>query len=201
MRTVISTILGMLIVAVMIAAPTYYYRLREREDRNFRVVQDGVLYRSGQLPLYRLKQIVAELGIRTVISLRDGSKTDDEQEEIWINAKALKFVRLPHREWYPDNTGKVPAEQNLKEFRAVMDDPANYPVLVHCYAGIHRTGTMCAIYRMDYQGWSNDQAMNEMRAMGYTILEEHEDVFGYFVSYTSPRESKSVPAIPVGRHR
>src|SRR5262245_44434865 len=118
----------MLITALMIAAPLYYYRQRERDDRNFRVVHDGVLYRSGQLPLYRLKEIVAQYEIRTVISLRDGTKMNDEEEEKWVNAKALKFVRIPYREWYPDATGKIPAEEGLNEFRAVMDDPANYPV-------------------------------------------------------------------------
>ena len=40
------------------------------------------------------------------------------------------------------------------EFLAVMDNRANYPVLVHCFAGIHRTGTMCAVFRMEYHGWS-----------------------------------------------
>src|SRR5262245_50257637 len=100
MRTILSTFLGMLIAAFIIAAPIYYYRLRDREDRNFRVVQEGVLYRSGQLPLYRLKEIVALYEIRTVISLRDGTKMNDEEEEKWVTAKALNFVRIPHREWY-----------------------------------------------------------------------------------------------------
>ncbi len=63
-----------------------------------------------------------------------------------------------------------------------MDDPANYPVLIHCYAGIHRTGTMCAIFRMDYQGWTNDEAMNEMRTFGDTMLDDHEDILGYLIA-------------------
>lgn len=199
MRTAFSVVFGTLIAATMVAAPILYYRHREREDRNFHVVQEGVLYRSGQLPLYRLQQIVSQYGIRTVVSLRDGASTADEQEERWVTAKALKFVRIPYRDWNADEKGVAPADESVKEFRAVMDDPANYPVLVHCFAGIHRTGTMCAIYRIDYQGWSNDDAMNEMRAMGYTILEEHADVFTYMIRYRSPRDAKTVPAIPASR--
>jgi tyrosine-protein phosphatase SIW14 len=199
MKTFLSICAGILIAAAMIAAPFYYHRLREREDRNFHVVHDGVLYRSGQLPLYRLKQICAQYGIRTVVSLRDGTKTNDEEEEKWVKAKALNFVRIQYREWWPDKNGKVPAEKSVQEFRDVMDDPKNYPVLVHCFAGIHRTGMMCAVYRMDYQGWTNDEAMNEMRAMGYTILDEHEDVLGYLIRYRSPQNAKTIPAIPVNR--
>jgi hypothetical protein len=37
---------------------------------------------------------------------------------------------------------------------AVLDDPTVYPVLIHCRAGLHRTGVMTAVYRMEYEGWS-----------------------------------------------
>jgi protein tyrosine/serine phosphatase len=198
MRTIISITLGCLIAALTIIAPIYYMRWRDREYRNFRTVQEGVLYRSGQLPLPRLQQLVSQYGIRCIVSLRDGHSTADEGEESWAKAKTLHFVRIPYRSWYPDASGKVPADESVKTFRDVMDNPANYPVLVHCFAGIHRTGTMCAVFRMDYQGWTNDEAMNEMRASGYTILEEHEDVFTYLIRYRSPREPRAVPALPAG---
>ena len=201
MRTIISLTLGCLIAAFMIAAPIYYKRWHDREYRNFHVVQEGVLYRSGQLSLPRLQQVVSQYGIRTIISLRDGQSTADEGEEAWAKAKALNFVRIPYRSWFPDESGKVPAEESVKTFRDVMDKPANYPVLVHCFAGIHRTGTMCAVFRMDYQGWTNEEAMNEMRTLGYTILEDHEDIFMYLIRYRSPQESRSVPALPASLHK
>ncbi|MSQ95296.1 MAG: hypothetical protein EXR98_12165 [Gemmataceae bacterium] len=196
MRNVLALVFGTLIASMMIAAPFSYKYWRDREPRNFRVVEDGILYRCGQLRLPRMEQIVALYGIRTVVSLRDGSQAVDEQEERWVNAKGLKFVRIPYRQWTPDETGKVPGDESVRTFRDVMDDPANYPVLVHCFAGIHRTGTMCATFRIDFQGWSNAQAMAEMRAMGYTILDNHEDVRNYITNYSSPRAAKSVPAAP-----
>ena len=78
-----------------------------------------------------------------------------------------------------------------------MDDPANYPVLVHCYAGIHRTGTMCAVFRMDYQGWTNDEAMNEMRTFGYSMLDDHEDILSYLTRYHPPRDRKKIRTVYV----
>ena len=48
-----------------------------------------------------------------------------------------------------------------------MDDPANYPVLIHCKAGLHRTGVMVAVYRMEYQAWTSHEAISEMKAHGF----------------------------------
>jgi protein tyrosine/serine phosphatase len=184
--------------AAMVAAPFVYVRSQDRGYRNFRVVHEGVLYRSGQFSLPALQKVVHQYGIKTVISLRDSDKPTDQDEESWIKASGRNFVRLPPRSWWPDAAGKVPAEANVQAFRAIMDDPKNYPVLVHCFAGIHRTGTMCAIYRMDYQGWSNLEAMGEMRALGYTILDEHDDVRGYLARYRPPQTARPVVGLQVG---
>src|SRR5439155_25412452 len=55
----------------------------------------------------------------------------------------------------------------IDRFLALMDDPETYPVLLHCRAGLHRTGVMVAVYRMEYQGWSHEQAYEEMKANGF----------------------------------
>ena len=57
--------------------------------------------------------------------------------------------------------------QAIDQFLAVMDDTSNYPVLIHCKAGLHRTGCMVAVYRMEYQGWSAFAALNEAKANGF----------------------------------
>ncbi len=55
-------------------------------------------------------------------------------------------------------------EPGVRKFREVMSDPNNYPVLVHCTAGIHRTGAYCAIYRMEFEHWTNERAIDEVKA-------------------------------------
>ena len=57
--------------------------------------------------------------------------------------------------------------QAIDKFLKVMDDPANYPVLVHCKAGLHRTGVIVAVYRMEYQGYSPRAAMYDTKANGF----------------------------------
>jgi tyrosine-protein phosphatase SIW14 len=202
MRKLLPVGLGALLLLLMIAAPFYYKQWHDHQYRNFHVVEEGVLYRSGQMPLPRLQQMVLNHRIRTIVCLREGDKQDDQTEEGWVKARGLNFVRIPPRQWWPDSSGNAPADQSVAEFRKVMDDPANYPVLVHCYAGIHRTGTMCAVFRMDYQGWTNDEAMNEMRTFGYTMLDDHEDILGYLTRYHPPhRDAKTIPARPAALTR
>lgn len=198
MRKYLPVGLAILLVVLMIAGPLYYKHWLDHESRNFHVVEEGVLYRSGQLPHERMQHVVQNYHIRTIVCLREGDKMDDQAEESWAKDRGLRFVRIPPRQWWPDANGKTPADESVEQFRKVMDDPANYPVLVHCFAGIHRTGTMCAVFRMDFQGWTNDEAMNEMRTFGYTMLDDHEDVLGYLTRYHSPQPAKSVPARPAG---
>jgi tyrosine-protein phosphatase SIW14 len=199
MQTLRAILFGSFIALFMLLSPIVYKRWHDAQYRNFRVVEEGVLYRSGQLPLHRLKQLVGELGIRTVISLRDGDHAIDQDEEAWVKSNGLHFARIPHRPWLLDASGQIPAEIGLREFRSIMDDPKKHPVLVHCYAGIHRTGTTCAIYRIDYQNWTSAEAMAEMRVMGYTILDDHVDVRDYFTKYRRHSPVRTVPIVPVSR--
>src|SRR5688572_16350410 len=122
MRTLCQVGFSGLIALLMVGGPLGYKYWHDRDFRNFRVVEEGILYRSGQLPIHRLNQIVINYGIRTVVCLREGNDPVDQQEEHWVDFKGRKFVRLPPRQWYPDASGSVPAEENLQKFRAVMDD-------------------------------------------------------------------------------
>src|ERR1700730_14222622 len=171
LQLVFSLVVGVLLVG----GPLWYKREHERHFRNFRVVHEGVLYRSAQLDLDGLKRLVHDYGIKTIISLREGDAAEDQQEAEWAAKVSINHVRIPPRLWAPGGDGAVPAERGLATFRQVMNNPANYPVLIHCFAGIHRTGAFCALYRMQYQGWSNREALSELRALGYATLDEDED--------------------------
>lgn len=188
------------IVAVLVGGPWWYHSRRTRARRNFHVVREGVLYRSGQLNLDGLRRLVHDHGIRTIVNLRDGEQSEDRAEEEWARKNDVVFVRIPPRRWWASD-GTVPAEKGLAAFRAVLDDPARQPVLVHCYAGIHRTGAYCAVYRMDYEGWSNDEALAEMQLLGYGPNEEEvEDVLTYLGRYRPvSARAGSLRALPVAR--
>jgi protein tyrosine/serine phosphatase len=173
---------GVLIVIVLIAAPIAFAVHQQNQMRNFHVVKDGVLYRSGQMTLDGLKRAVHDYGIKTVVSLRDGDKPTDLAEEEYCVKEDIKFIRLPPRKYYAQ-VGPAPVEENIAVFRTVMADSSNYPVLIHCFAGVHRTGAFCAVYRMEHDHWTNAQAISEMKEFGYINLEDEWDVLGYLEEY------------------
>lgn len=176
------TVLRCLMIAGLIGGPIAYAVHQQSQVRNFRVVRDGVLYRSGQMSLEGLKRIAYEYRIRTVICLRDKTTPADLAEEHFCNKEEISFYRLPPRHWEAEYWGDpAPVEENMKVFREVMANEKNYPVLIHCFAGIHRTGAYCAVYRMEHDHWSNQQALAELEASGYTDMES--DVRGYLENY------------------
>jgi tyrosine-protein phosphatase SIW14 len=64
-----------------------------------------------------------------------------------------------------------------------MNNPANYPVLVHCLAGKHRTGAMCAVFRIEHDRWTNQQAIDELELYGFENLHETLDLLSYLRRY------------------
>jgi tyrosine-protein phosphatase SIW14 len=192
-----QTTLGIVIVLGLIGGPAVLAVHQEAQTRNFRVVREDVLYRSGQMTRAGLKRVIHDYGIKTVITLRDaaapGLPPPDRAEEEFCNGEEVNYVRIPPRSWdAPD--GAAPADEGVQKFRAVLDDPRNYPVLVHCLAGIHRTGAYCAIYRMEYEHWTNERAIAEVRACGYSNLDDEWDILGYLEQYRPTWQGPEEPA-------
>ena len=77
----------------------------------------------------------------------------------------------------------------VKQWRDLLDDESNYPVLLHCKAGLHRTGRLTAIYRMEYRGGAPGEALRELRAngYGYVAASEGDEFVIQFVQNYKPR--------------
>jgi protein tyrosine phosphatase (PTP) superfamily phosphohydrolase (DUF442 family) len=155
----------------------FYFRSVYNHERRLRVVEAGKLYRSGQLTADGFRDAVKTLGIKTIINVQD----DVPDPVVWRN-----YVdRTPVKErdvckelgvryvWIAPDLVPPPAAQAgarpvaIDQFREVIDNPSNHPVLIHCKAGLHRTGILCAVYRMEYQGLSRQAALRELRAHGF----------------------------------
>jgi tyrosine-protein phosphatase SIW14 len=173
------------------------------QTRNLKVVREGILYRSGQMSTAGLRRARHDLGIKTVVSLREptgaGHGAADLREEEFCKHEEIHYHRIILGKWYAED-GSTPAEQGIRRFREIMADPTNYPVLVHCLAGIHRTGACCAVYRMEQEHWTNAQAISEMKQAGYATLDDEWDILGYLEVYQptwkQPKDQATVSRRP-----
>ena len=95
------------------------------------------------------------LGIKTVVNLRDNHSDSDEIGDLPLKAHRIEIF-----------TGNM-KDKYVTEFLSVLNDTNAVPVLVHCQHGADRTGTMCAMYRILREGWTVDDAIDEMKNGGY----------------------------------
>jgi tyrosine-protein phosphatase SIW14 len=151
-RTWFSAVL----IAVVVVGCVVGYRKLLRWKK-FDVVQAGVLYRSGALHDWQLRRAADFYGVKTVFSFTHGGNADEQ--------KACEAIGVQRYFCYLPGDGVGPDDPYLR-FLEVVQDPSNHPVLVHCSAGVQRTGGAVALYRMLYQGWPLDRAVREMIEKG-----------------------------------
>jgi tyrosine-protein phosphatase SIW14 len=190
----LSVSLAFFVSAIVLGAPWLYRSYISTTYRNFRVVETGKLYRSGQMTTAGLAHTTKEYGIKTVICLRDarddGKPAPEADEAEYCQANGIRHVVLTPAKWH-DSPGKpAPVEGNLREFLKIMDDPAAHPVLIHCFAGIHRTGGYVSLYRMHYHNWSATEAIEEMKSMGTVRTKFDDEIPTYLQSYTKGKLAK-----------
>jgi tyrosine-protein phosphatase SIW14 len=186
----------MLLVGV-VASIAWYAWNQEHHYRNVRVVKPGVLYRSGQLTKKGLERVLYENNIATVISLR-GNTQGQPSTHAWEEAVCFKnfvhYVSIPLGST-EQRTHPSPGESfqlidgAAKQFLDIMTDPVTYPrpVLVHCLAGVHRTGVMAALFRIEKEGWTRERAIAEMRALGYDDFTSYDPLRDYLLHWKVKR--------------
>ena len=64
-----------------------------------------------------------------------------------------------------------PKNWQIAQVRAVLEDPANAPIFVHCSGGDDRVGLVIACYRIDHDHWTNSHAFEQARHEGLNPLE------------------------------
>ncbi len=127
------------------------------------------LYR-GAKPTREGLAHLRRLGVKTVVSLR----VFHGEREL-VAAAGLGYERISFKVWHPE-------DEDLRRFLAIVTDPARLPVFVHCQRGSDRTGTAVAVYRICVQGWSKEDAIDEMVNGGYHFARGFNHLTSYLRS-------------------
>lgn len=113
------------------------------------------LYRSEQ-PLHGHVALLKSLGVATVISFRAF-----HSDRRVLADQAIRLHRIPMHTW------RIRDRDVGDALCHIRDAQAEGAVLIHCQHGADRTGLVSAVYRMVHQGWSKDEALDELLNGGY----------------------------------
>ncbi|QNK77942.1 dual specificity protein phosphatase family protein [Winogradskyella sp. PAMC22761] len=125
--------------------------LKQIESNHFNNLYqvNSILYRSEQPSKKGFKDIDS-IGVKTVLNLR----------RRWNNKKKSKDFNfnLVHQ---PIKTKQLNEDDILNALNVIQN--SEQPVLVHCWHGSDRTGTIIAAYRMVIENWSKELAIEEFK--------------------------------------
>lgn len=138
----------------------------------FRQVSPGV-FRGGRPGREKLMRFLSEKGIRNIVNLQGKgmqSQPGEKPREIAESEDLARRLGMGYHK-HPFSTGTeyvLSQEDRAAVFAAVekLGDPANYPIYVHCFFGVDRTGVTVASYRILKQGCSFEKAKEEMYKEG-----------------------------------
>ena len=145
---------------------------------------DERFYRGGQ-PDEEDYKALSELGIKTIIDLRDDSKPYAKPA---AEALGMRYVNIAL------DDKKYPEAQKVEEFLKVVNDPETGKFYVHCAGGRHRTGVMGAVYRFTHDGWDYERAYAEMKEYDFYSRWGHGPMKRFVQDYWKQLQANSTTA-------
>ncbi|KAF3794140.1 putative tyrosine-protein phosphatase [Nymphaea thermarum] len=121
---------------------------------NFSMVDSGI-YRSG-FPQLANFTFLETLGLRSIIYLCPEPYPEPNSE--FLRSHGIRLFQFGI-EGNKEPFASIPVD-TIMDALVVLTDPKNYPLLVHCKRGKHRTGCLVGCFRK-WQGWCLSSVFEE----------------------------------------
>jgi protein tyrosine/serine phosphatase len=164
MRKRLKIIGILLLVFALLFGGKYVYDMNI--NHNFETISEGKVYKSGVIPPDELESYVKKYKIKSIVDLRfpgTGDDVNNPEDVAELEAEKSAVAKIKGLNYFNDGSDQVPTKENLVLFYKIMDNPANYPVLVHCYHGVGRAELYSAVYRIEYENTDKDEARTSTR--------------------------------------
>lgn len=144
---------------------------------NFREVSSGI-YRGARPGQAGIAYLATELQIKTDLDLENDDGAISAEKGYVAAEPGLTMVSLPMSAF------SEPSDQTVSQALAILSDPTQYPVFVHCEHGQDRTGLIVGLFRIDDQHMTPADAYTEMLQDGFhpalvALLDYFEKATGY----------------------
>jgi protein tyrosine/serine phosphatase len=142
---------------------------------------DDRLFRGAQPDLEGFKYL-RDLGIRTIINLREAKDGERLNERVIVESLGMKYVNIPVKDGnFFTRSRRIPPEA-ISSFFQTIDASESGTVFVHCHRGADRTGALVSFYRIARHNWDSVRAYAEARQIGmrswYKGLQRQIEEFG-----------------------
>ena len=134
--------------------PTHWAKELNRAENFYQISAD--VFRSEQ-PDVNLVPQLKQNRIDVVINLR--SRDLDSTQ---LKDQNLKLIHIPINTWSINREDLLQVMFEIQQAKAFEQK-----ILIHCYHGSDRTGASIAMYRIIFEDWSTQEALDEMKYGGY----------------------------------
>ncbi len=155
----------------------YWYYCQDR----FVEVVKGRLFRCKAMPGKRLLKTVRKYGIQSVIDLRRPKNSGEaiENERRVLEDEAVGYANIP--------ANQVPSPETVDAFLEAVEKAGPGPLLVHCRDGRGRAVFYSAIYLIEYEGLTQDEARRRCRLVASRGTFSPTGAKGRFLLEYSPK--------------
>ena len=164
MKKHIKKVCFLVLAVILIFVGKYVYDINI--NHNFETITEGKVYKSGVIPPDEIDAYVKKYHIKSIVDLRfpgTGDEVNNPEIPSELTAEKDAVAKIKGVTYFNNGSDQVPAQKNLDVFFKIMDNPDNYPVLIHCYHGVGRAELYSALYRIEYEVWDNDKARTSTR--------------------------------------
>jgi tyrosine-protein phosphatase SIW14 len=157
-----------LIIAVLVYGTIMLWEcvIRDRIiPLRFGVVEEGQIYRSGQISASMIRKTLVKHNIKAIIGLAGDSTTNVDQA---AEKKAAEELGIERDIFTLRGNGTGDIETYANAVATICEElKEKEPVLVHCHAGVHRTGGVIAAYRLIIEQRDAESVRAEMMHYGF----------------------------------
>lgn len=164
-----------LILGLMAAAVGGWSYWHHHRYKHVAIHEPGMMYRSAWVEPDVMAELIERWQIRSVVNLCEPGEMGEER---WVKQRravrnaGARLLELP----MPVLVDAVDAPQ-IAQHIEVLNDPNNYPMLVHCQHGVTRTAKFLAIYDIAFRGKTAEETFQTQPKWGRDDHNVHVKAF------------------------
>ena len=139
--------------------PAFAEKIHIRGVSNAGKVND-YLYRGSQPNEQGIEEL-HKLGVTVIMDLRGEFKGTGEKERLEAEKFGIRLVSIPGNGW------SRPSDKQVAQFLTLIQERPRHRTFVHCWFGGDRSGVFLAVYRITFEHWTPQRAVQEMKAFHF----------------------------------